>query len=133
MVAAMVSRVQPTATEIAILGILWERGPSTVRQVHDVLKADRAVGYTGVLKLLQIMADKGLVAANKDERSHVYSASEAPETTRRRVVGDLIHKAFAGSAGKLVLHALEERPPSAEDIEEIRRMLDACERKMEDR
>jgi predicted transcriptional regulator len=119
---------RPTATEMAILAILWERGSATVHEVHEVLEADRSIGYTGVLKLLQIMSAKGLVVANKDERRHVYRATEPPETTRRQAVGDLVRKLFSGSAGQLVLHALEETPPSADDIAEIRRMLDAYEK-----
>lgn len=124
---------RPTATEMAILAILWDRGSATVREVHEVLEADRSIGYTGVLKLLQIMTAKGLVVVNKDERRHVYRASEAPEATRRKAVGDLIRKLFSGSPGQLVLHALEEEPPSAEDIAEIRRLLDAYEGKAKDR
>jgi predicted transcriptional regulator len=124
---------RPTATEMAILRILWDRGPSTVRQVHEALKTDRSIGYTGALKFLQIMAAKGLAIADKGERTHVYRAAQPPGATKRRAVGDLMRKVFAGSASQLVLHALEEKTPSQEDIAEIRRMLDACERKMEDR
>jgi predicted transcriptional regulator len=121
------SSARPTATELDILRILWERGPSTVREVHEALSAERPIGYTGVLKFLQIMAGKGSVVRNEDQRAHVYAAAEPPETTKRRVAGDLMRKVFAGSASQLVLHALRDKPASAEDIAEIRRMLDAYE------
>lgn len=120
---------RPTPTELAILAILWDRGAATVREVHEVLSADRDIGYTGVLKLLQIMAAKGLVAVNKDERSHVYSAREPAETTKRKAVGDIIGKLFSGSPGQLVLHALQAEPPSDEEIAEIRQLLNEYERK----
>src|SRR5713226_8732605 len=100
------STARPTATELDILRILWERGPSTVREVHEALSAERAIGYTGVLKFLQIMTGKGSVLRNEDERAHVYRAAEPPETTKQKVAGDLMRKVFAGSASQLVLHAL---------------------------
>ncbi|HEY0437421.1 MAG TPA: BlaI/MecI/CopY family transcriptional regulator [Phenylobacterium sp.] len=118
---------RPTATELDILRILWERGPSTVRDVHEALSATRPMGYTGALKLLQIMAAKGLVVRDERERAHVYAAAESAETTKRRVAGDLVRKVFAGSASDLVLHVLQGQPASPEDIAEIRRMLDAYE------
>ncbi|HZZ31170.1 MAG TPA: BlaI/MecI/CopY family transcriptional regulator [Phenylobacterium sp.] len=127
------SSARPTATELDILRILWERGPSTVRGVHEALSAERAIGYTGVLKFLQIMTVKGSVVRNEDQRAHVYQAAERPETTKRKVAGDLMRKVFAGSASQLVLHALEDRQASAEDIAEIRAMLDAYEAKERDR
>ncbi|HEX3885950.1 MAG TPA: BlaI/MecI/CopY family transcriptional regulator [Phenylobacterium sp.] len=126
------SSARPTATELDILRILWERGPSTVREVHEALSAERPIGYTGVLKFLQIMAGKGFVVRNEDQRAHVYQAAEPPETTKRRVVGELMRKVFAGSASQLVLHALQDKRASAEDIAEIRRMLDAYEDKERD-
>jgi predicted transcriptional regulator len=126
------SSTRPTATELDILRILWERGPSTVREVHEALSAERPIGYTGVLKFLQIMAGKGSVVRNEDQRAHVYQAAEPPETTKRRVAGELMRKVFAGSASQLVLHALQDKRASAEDIAEIRRMLDAYEDKQRD-
>jgi BlaI family penicillinase repressor len=123
---------RPTATELDILRILWDRGPSTVRDVHEALSAARPIGYTGVLKFLQIMAAKGSVIRNEDQRAHVYQAAEPPETTKRRVAGDLMRRVFAGSASELVLHALQDRPASPDDIAEIRRMLDAYEAKGRD-
>jgi BlaI family penicillinase repressor len=123
------SLARPTSTELDILRILWDRGPSTVREVHEALSAQRAIGYTGVLKFLQIMAAKGSVVRNEDQRAHVYQAAEPPETTKQKVAGDLMRKVFAGSASQLVLHALQDKRASAEDIAEIRRMLDAYEAK----
>src|ERR1700750_2907757 len=110
------SAARPTATELDILRILWDRGPSTVREVHEMLSAERTIGYTGVLKFLQIMAAKGSVVRNEDQRAHVYEASEPPEATKRKVVGDLLRKVFAGSASQLVLHALQDQQANAADI-----------------
>ncbi|MBS0362684.1 MAG: BlaI/MecI/CopY family transcriptional regulator [Proteobacteria bacterium] len=121
------SSARPTATELDILRILWDRGPSTVRDVHEAISAVRPIGYTGVLKFLQIMAGKGSVTRDETERAHVYAAAEPPEETKRKVAGDLMRKVFAGSASQLVLHALQDQPASQEDIAEIRAMLDAYE------
>src|SRR3569833_2962262 len=118
------SSARPTSTELDILRILWERGPSTVRDVHEALSAQRPIGYTGVLKFLQIMAGKGSVVRNEDQRAHVYEAAEPPETTMRKVV--------AGSASQLVLHALQDKRATSDDIAEIRRMLDAYEARERD-
>lgn len=122
---------KPTATELDILRILWERGPSTVREVHEVLRAERPMGYTGVLKFLQIMAAKGSVLRNEDQRAHIYRAAAPPADTKRRVVGDLMRKVFGGSASQLVLHALEDARSGPDDIAEIRRMLDDFEKRRE--
>jgi BlaI family penicillinase repressor len=124
-----VSSARPTATELDILRILWERGPATVRDVHEALSAERPIGYTGVLKFLQIMTGKGSVVRNEDQRAHVYEAAEPPETTKQKVAGDLMRKVFAGSASQLVLHALQDKRATPADIAEIRRMLDAYEAK----
>ena len=118
---------RPTATELDILRILWERGPSTVRDVHEALSAERPIGYTGVLKFLQIMTGKGSVVRDEAERAHVYQAAEPPEATKQKVAGDLMRKVFAGSASQLVLHALQDQQATPEDIAEVRRMLDAYE------
>ena len=123
------SLARPTSTELDILRILWDRGPSTVREVHEALSAERAIGYTGVLKFLQIMAAKGSVVRDEAERAHVYQAAEPPETTKQKVAGDLMRKVFAGSASQLVLHALQDKRATSDDIAEIRRMLDAYEAK----
>lgn len=113
---------KPTPAEVEILRILWERGPSTVRQVHESLGAERAVGYTGVLKLLQNMFAKGLVHRDPGERAHIYEARE-PEHTKRQLLGDLMQRVFGGSASQLVLHLLEDDIASPAEIEEIQRML----------
>ncbi len=115
---------RPTAAEMEILAVLWERGPSTVRQVHDVLATRRATGYTTVLKLLQIMAGKGLVLRDESDRSHVYSATHEQGAMQGELVGDLIDRAFAGSTSQLVLRALAQRPADAAELAEIRTLLD---------
>ena len=114
----------PTDAELRILRVLWDRGPSTVREVLDRMPEDRPVGYTTVLKLLQIMHEKGLVGRDEEGRSHVYSARVAEQRTERRLVSDLIDRAFSGSAEVLVLRALSERRASPEELEEIRRLID---------
>jgi len=112
---------RPTDTELAILRVLWTRGPSTVRQVAEML--DRAVGYTTVLKLLQIMTDKGLVIRDESSRTHVYQAASSEDETQRQLVNDLVERAFDGSAAKLVLHALASKKASPQELDEIRRLL----------
>jgi predicted transcriptional regulator len=97
---------RPTDAELAILRVLWERGPSTVREVHDALSSSQDTGYTTVLKLLQIMTDKGLVVRDESQRAHVYAASESEQRTQRQLIGDLIDRAFGGSPSKLVMQAL---------------------------
>ncbi len=104
---------KPTDAELAILRILWDRGPSTVRQVHDVLAADRALVYTTTLKLLQIMMEKGLVVREEHGRSHVYEASHGEEETQHRLLDDLMDRAFGGSAAKLVMRVLGNKRSSA--------------------
>ncbi|MEZ4586386.1 MAG: BlaI/MecI/CopY family transcriptional regulator [Gemmatimonadales bacterium] len=123
----MSPRPLPTDAELAILGALWERGPSTVREVHEALES-RKTGYTTVLKLLQIMLQKGLVTRSTAERSHTYRAAIPRERTERRLVDDLAERAFGGSAHKLALHALESAPASQEELAEIRALLDRLER-----
>jgi len=120
---------RPTAAELNILRILWERGSSTVREVHDALPSDNQTGYTGTLKLMQIMAAKGSVTRNDEQRAHVYQAAEPPAVIKRQAAGDLMRKVFSGSASDLMMHALEDARPDAEDLAEMRRMLDAYERK----
>ena len=121
---------KPTSTELDILRVLWERGPSTVREVHDVLARSKPMGYTTVLKLLQIMTAKGTVVRNEDTRAHVYEAQQPAESTKRQLVGDLLQRAFSGSASELMLHALDRKKTSPQEIEEIRRMLDEYEEKI---
>lgn len=122
-------RHKPTASELEILRVLWARGPSTVREVHEALSAKKAVGYTTVLKLLQIMTEKGTVRRNEDQRAHVYEACEPAEKTKRQLAGDVLQRVFEGSASQLMQHALAGRRTSPEEIEELRRLLDEYERK----
>jgi len=118
---------RPTPAELLILRVLWERGPSTVREVHERLERERATGYTTVLKLLQIMTEKGLVQRDERARAHVYAARAPEEQTQGQLVRDLLDRAFGGSATKLVMHALSTRKTSREELARIREMLDRLE------
>ena len=113
---------KPTDAELGILSVLWERGPSTVRQVAEVL--GREAGYTTVLKLLQIMTEKGLVIRDEAARTHVYAAAYSEDQTQRQLVSDLLDRAFGGSAAKLVLQALASSKATPEELAEIRKLLD---------
>ena len=115
---------RPTEAELEILRVLWERGPSTVRQVHEALAAARATGYTTSLKLMQIMADKGLVTRDESSRTHVYAPRVSQESTQRQLVTDLVDRAFGGSAADLVLRALSSHTASDEELREIRKLID---------
>lgn len=115
---------RPTDAELAILRVLWDRGPSTVRQVHEALSRERPAAYTTALKLMQIMTDKGLLARDESERTHVYHPRLTEEQTQRQLVHDLLERAFGGSSSKLVMQALATTRASAEDLVEIRRLLD---------
>jgi predicted transcriptional regulator len=115
---------RPTDAELAILRVLWERGPSTVRQVHDVLGRDRQAAYTTALKLLQIMTEKGLVERDERDRTHVYRARLGEEQTQRQLVRDLVDRAFGGSASKLVMQALAAKRASPEELRDIRKAID---------
>src|SRR5918912_2273928 len=119
---------RPTDAELEILKVLWRRGPCTVREVFETLGETKGTGYTTVLKLMQIMAEKGLVVRDERERAHRYEAAHAEEDMQRRLVGDLLQKAFDGSAKKLVLQALSATRASAKELSEIRQMLDEMER-----
>jgi BlaI family transcriptional regulator, penicillinase repressor len=116
----------PTDAELDILAVLWRLGVATVRQVHEQLGKDR--GYTTTLKQMQLMTDKGLVTRREEFGAHVYAASAPKEETRERIAGDLMQRAFGGSAKSLVQGALAAQPASAEELAEIRRMLDEFER-----
>lgn len=115
---------RPTDAELAILRVLWERGPSTVRQVHEALAGTRETGYTTTLKLMQIMADKGLVKRNETARTHVYSATAGEAQTQQQLVQDLVDRAFGGSAAALVLRALSAEGTSDSELQEIRKLID---------
>src|SRR6266853_1297 len=115
---------KPTDAELAILRVLWHRGPSTVREVWEQLSATQQMGYTTVLKTLQIMLAKRLVERDEADRSHVYRPAIAQEQTQRQLVGHLMERVFAGSARKLVMQALSVKKASREELAEIRRLLD---------
>ena len=123
MIGRMRERKKPTRAELAILRILWSRGPSTVRDVAAAL--GREDSYTTVLKLLQIMTEKRLVRRNDSARSHVYEAVSSQDQTQRQIVADLLDRVFDGSAAKLVLQALATGKASPEELAEIRKLLDA--------
>src|SRR5437762_14041195 len=115
---------RPTDAELAILSVLWERGASTVRDVHEELSRTQATGYTTVLKLLQIMTEKGLVVRDEAQRAHIYESRYGEQKTQRQLLTDLADRAFGGSAAKLVLQALSGRKASADELAEIREMLE---------
>jgi BlaI family penicillinase repressor len=119
---------RPTDAELAILRVLWEHGPSTVRHVRDVLERSQRTGYTTVLKLFQIMIEKGLVVRDDSQRTHVYRASRTEAQTQRQLIGDLVSRAFGGSALKLVMQALATEKASAAELAEIRRLIENLER-----
>lgn len=123
----MSSTRRPTDAELAILQTLWELGPTTVRRVHDALGGEQRGAYTTVLKTMQIMAEKGLVHRDTSERSHVYTPVHSQERTQGSLVRDLASRAFGGSAGSLVLRALEEQPTDPEELAAIRALLEKLE------
>ncbi|PYT50528.1 MAG: transcriptional regulator [Acidobacteria bacterium] len=118
---------KPTASELEILRVLWAQGPSTVREVYEALREQKSLGYTTVLKLLQIMTAKGTVRRNEEQRAHVYEACQPAEETKRQLVGDVLHRVFEGSASELMIHALEGRRTSKKELDELRRLLDKYE------
>ena len=120
---------KPTASELEILRVLWTRGPSTVREVHNALSEKKALGYTTVLKLLQIMTAKGSVRRDEGQRAHVYEACQPATETKRQLAGDVLQRVFEGSASELMIHALEGHPTSRKELEELRRLLDEYERR----
>lgn len=120
---------KPTTSELEILRVLWSQGPCTVRQVHESLGAQREVGYTSVLKLLQIMTTKGLVRRNEQQRAHVYEAQHPATEMKRQLASDVLGKVFGGSASELMMHALDGRVTSKEELEDLRRLLDKYEDK----
>jgi predicted transcriptional regulator len=124
---------RPTDAELAILRVLWERGPSTVRQVHDVLSKDRPAAYTTALKLLQIMTEKGLVRRDETDRTHIYHSRLSEEQTQRQLIRDLLDRAFGGSASKLVMQALAARRSTPEELGEIRKLIETRREGRDDR
>jgi len=122
-----VAKIKPSAGELEILSVLWRRGPSTVHQVQPELKRGSRVRYTTVLKLLQIMFEKGLVRRDESTRPHVFRAAVAEGQVKRRLVTDLLDEVFEGSSMKLVVQALSAKPASAEDVRKLRQLLDEIE------
>jgi predicted transcriptional regulator len=123
------NKFHPTPSELAILQILWTRGPSTVREIHEILSKEKEVGYTSALKLLQIMTTKGIVKRAEDGRAHVYEANQPAEKTKQLFATDMLQRVFRGSASQLMQHALAGRRSSKKEIDELRRMLDEHEGK----
>lgn len=117
----------PTERELKLLQILWTRGPSTVRDIVEILRRNEKTGYTSVLKMLQIMADKGLVVRDDSERSHIYRAAKAETDTQQEIVGDVLERVFRGSAMALVARALSVKPASKQELRKIRTLLDRLE------
>ena len=120
---------RPTDAELQLLRVLWENGPCTVRQVLGLLPEEKRVGYTTVLKIMQVMAQKGLVERDETSRSHVYRPVQTEDRTQRQLVRDLLERAFGGSARKLVLQALSEEEASSEDLQEIRNLLERMQQR----
>lgn len=117
------STPRPTDAELAILQVLWEHGPSSVREVHDVLSRERSFAYTTTLKFLQIMTDKGLVLREDQGRHHLYRARQPQKSTQRRLLRELIDRAFGGSISGLVMQALAAKRATPAELREIRRLL----------
>jgi predicted transcriptional regulator len=124
---------RPTDAELTILRVLWTKGPSTVRQVHDVLVAVRALGYTTVLKLLQIMTDKGLTTRAPLGLQHVYTARRSEQDTQQQLLRDLLDRAFDGSTSQLVMQALAARQASPGELKEIRKLIAAAAAKPQEK
>jgi len=129
----MQERSKPTTAELEILDILWEMGHATVGDVHKTISARRPATYTTILKLLQIMLEKGLVRRSEKGKAHVYRPAQSQSQTQTRLVGDLLDKAFRGSALKLVQHVLETKPASREEMAEIRKLIADAELKGENK
>src|SRR5437763_1016373 len=124
----MATPPKPTEGELAILRVLWQRGPSTVRQVHEALNSVKKTGYTTVLKFMQIMHEKGLVTRDEKPYAHVYEARLPQVQAQRTLVADLLDRAFEGSMSGLVLQALSSRRATPEELSEIRKILKDHER-----
>ena len=120
---------RPTDRELTILRILWDNGPSTVREVNEAMNEDQDTGYTTTLKLMQIMIDKGLLRRDDSRFKHIYKPAMTEEKTQKLLVGELLETAFSGSAEKLVMRALSAKKVSAKELVKIRKMLDEFEGK----
>jgi len=119
---------RPTDAELEILTILWSRGPSSVREVHETISRRRPTQYSTVLKFLQIMAEKGLVSPNKEQRAHIYEAAQPREWTQRQLAGDLLERAFGGDPAQMLIGALSVRKSSKRELAEMREILQKYER-----
>lgn len=117
---------RPSDSELAILQVLWQAGPCTVRQVHEVLERD--TGYTTIMKLMQIMTEKGLVERDEENRAHLYHAAVKQEAIEKGLVRRMLDNAFAGSAAKLAMRAISTKKPSAEELAELRELIDTLEK-----
>ena len=115
---------KPTEAELELLRILWEKGPATVRDLHDAINLQRTVVYTSVLKILQIMTEKGLVEREESGKAHIYNAAASQEQTQNQLLRDLSERLFSGSAAQLAMHALAMQPTSDEELEEIRNLIE---------
>lgn len=124
----MTKQNKPTAAELEILAILWEKNKATVREVHETINARKPTGYTTVLKTMQIMREKGLIERDDTNKAHIFRAVEAQTETQKNLVSDLIEKVFRGSALKLVQHVLEAKPATAEELKKIRKMIKKAEK-----
>ena len=120
----MSKQIKPTEGELEILNILWEKGPSTVREVFDILTQSKESGYTTTLKLMQIMYEKGIVKRDDSSKTHIYRANVSKENTQQQLVGKMISSLFGGSSTQLVMQALGNQAPNKEELEEIQRLLD---------
>ncbi len=120
---------RPTDAELEILAVLWSSGPATVRDVHEIISSRRPTQYTTVLKQMQVMAEKGLVLRNENQRAHVYDAARPREWTQRQLAGDILQRAFNGSAKSLMMGALSSRKASKKELAELRELLDEYERR----
>ncbi|HET8552554.1 MAG TPA: BlaI/MecI/CopY family transcriptional regulator [Gammaproteobacteria bacterium] len=131
MVKAPTTKRRPTPAELALLQALWRRGPSTVRELHDSLPEDKQTGYTTVLKLMQIMYDKGLVTRDESRRAHVYSAAKSKRETQRQLLGDFIDRVYEGAATTLAVQALSQSDSiNDDDVARLRRSLDELENRV---
>ncbi|MBO9151475.1 BlaI/MecI/CopY family transcriptional regulator [Chitinophaga sp. GCM10012297] len=121
--------IKPTESELEILAILWERGPSTVREIHEILERQKEAGYTTTLKLMQIMHEKGLVTRDASAKTHIYEAAVDRELTQRQLLNKMIDTVFKGSASQLVMQALGHHRSSPEELDMIRQYLNEMEKK----
>jgi predicted transcriptional regulator len=120
-------QIRPTKLELAILKVLWEAGPHSVREIQTILNQSKPTGYTTVLKMLQIMTEKGLVERDETLRPQIYRAKHSQEQTQRHLVSDLLERAFGGSVKALVMQALSTKKSSAKDLDAIEKLLDRIE------